>query len=62
MRNNDATPAIIDAFLRAIAGFILIIFSKGFEMNELIYFGFLCFGSALGSCHTLLCIREDDEI
>lgn len=62
MCNNDATPAIVDAFFRAIAGFILIILSKGLEMEELMYFGFLCFGSALGSCHTLLCMGEDDEI
>ena len=62
MNNNDATPAVIDSFFRAIAGFILIIFSKGFEMEELMYFGFLCFGSTLGSCHTLLCMEEDDEI
>lgn len=62
MGSNDAMPAIIDTFFRAVAGFILIIFSKEFEMETLMYFSFLCFGSALGSCHTLLWMAKGDEI
>ena len=61
---SDATTGAIDAFFMGIMGFILIIFSKGFDLEELMYFGFLCFGGALGSCHVLLrlCLRGDDEI